>query len=165
MKTLVTYTSQTGNTKRLAEAIYNAIPGDKEIKTIKEVESLDDYGLTFIGYPVNSGAPAKDAKRFIGKKAEGKKIAMFVTHATPTGMAPLEDIIKKCKAVGENSDTVGFFETQGELSEKIANMLVNAPDPNMQAFGKMREKTVGKPDEIALEEARKWATDIVQKNS
>jgi len=165
MKTLVTYTSQTGNTKRLAEAIYDAIPGDKEIKTLKEVESLDDYGLSFIGYPVNSSAPNKDAKRFIGKKAEGKKIAMFVTHATPAGMGAIDDILIKCKTAAKNSDLVGFFDTQGELSEKIANMLINAPDPNMQAFGKMREATIGKPDEEALDQARKWATDIMQKIS
>jgi len=35
MKTLVTYMTQTGNTKRIAEAIYGEITGEKDIKDIK----------------------------------------------------------------------------------------------------------------------------------
>ena len=60
---------------------------------------------------------------------------------------------------------MGFYNCQGALSEKIANMLKKMPDPNMQAFGNMREATVGKPDDETLEKARKWATDIMQKIS
>jgi len=45
MKTLVTYFSQTGNTKKVADAIYEAIEGEKEIKPVNEVESLEDYGI------------------------------------------------------------------------------------------------------------------------
>ena len=43
MKTLVTYMSQTGNTKKIAEAIYETISGEKEIKQLKEIDSLEDY--------------------------------------------------------------------------------------------------------------------------
>jgi len=39
VKTLVTYMSKTGNTKKVAEAIFDEINGEKEIKTIDEVDS------------------------------------------------------------------------------------------------------------------------------
>jgi flavodoxin len=31
MKTLIVYSSQTGNTRKLAESVYAALPGEKEI--------------------------------------------------------------------------------------------------------------------------------------
>ncbi len=40
MKTLVTYMSQTGNTKKIAEAIYGELEGEKDIKPIAEVKVL-----------------------------------------------------------------------------------------------------------------------------
>ena len=46
-----TYMSQTGNTKKIAEAIYDAIPQPKEIKRVEEVTSLEGYDLSFLGFP------------------------------------------------------------------------------------------------------------------
>ena len=42
MKSLVTYMSQTGNTKKIAEAIFEELPGEKEIKPLDEVFETDD---------------------------------------------------------------------------------------------------------------------------
>ena len=47
---LVTYQSQTGNTKKVATAIFDALPEPKEVKPIREVESLEDYDLIFLGF-------------------------------------------------------------------------------------------------------------------
>jgi len=45
--TLVTYFTQTENTKKVAESIYKNIEGDKQIMPISEVqeEDLEDYDL------------------------------------------------------------------------------------------------------------------------
>ena len=50
MKALVTYYSETGNTEKLAKAIFDAIdqPG-KEIKPISEVSAVDNYDVIFCG--------------------------------------------------------------------------------------------------------------------
>jgi flavodoxin len=37
VKVLIAYMSQTGNTKKVAEAIYDAIPQPKDIKRVKDV--------------------------------------------------------------------------------------------------------------------------------
>jgi flavodoxin len=57
MKTLVTYFSQTGKTRLVAEAIYGAVSGDKEIKEFDQVGSLDGYDLAFIGFPIPMERP------------------------------------------------------------------------------------------------------------
>ena len=51
MKTLVAYLSESGKTRRVAEAIFEAIPEEKKIKRIDEVQSLEGYNLVFLGFP------------------------------------------------------------------------------------------------------------------
>jgi flavodoxin len=53
-KILITYFSQTGNTKQIAESIYESLQGDKTIKPVDEVQKIEDYSLLFIGFPVHS---------------------------------------------------------------------------------------------------------------
>ena len=53
-KILVTYISWTGNTKKVADAIFEVLGGDKTIKTMDEAQILDEYDLIFIGFPVQT---------------------------------------------------------------------------------------------------------------
>ncbi len=81
MKTLVTYFSETGNTRKVAEAIFGEIQGEKEIKDIAGVENIDGYDLTFVGFPIQAFAPPKPVKLFLQDKCRGKQLVMFTTHA------------------------------------------------------------------------------------
>ena len=45
MNILVTFWSQTGNTQKIAEAIYESISCTKELKTFEEVESFKGFDL------------------------------------------------------------------------------------------------------------------------
>jgi flavodoxin len=85
--TLVTYFTQTGNTKKVAEAVYNNIEGDKQIMPISEVqkEDIKDYDLIFIGFPVHSHGVPFAMESFIKKIPRDKKIAFFSTHGSLTG--------------------------------------------------------------------------------
>ncbi len=65
MNVLVTYMSQTGNTKKVADAIYEEINETKEIKELKSVESLETYDLAFVGFPIHAFGPAQQGKDFL----------------------------------------------------------------------------------------------------
>jgi len=54
MKALVTYYTDTGNTEKLARAIYEAIHLEKEIKPVADVQSSDGYDIIFCGFPVQA---------------------------------------------------------------------------------------------------------------
>ena len=73
MKVLVTYFSQTGNTKKIAEAIFDEIQTEKEIKPLKDVENLESYDFAFIGFPVHGFGPTKKAADFIKKEDKVRK--------------------------------------------------------------------------------------------
>ncbi|WP_227823497.1 flavodoxin family protein [Clostridioides sp. ZZV15-6383] len=49
MKSLILYSSLTGNTKKIASSIYDAIQGEKEIKNISE---LVDNSINYENYDV-----------------------------------------------------------------------------------------------------------------
>jgi flavodoxin len=52
MKVLVTYVSRTGNTKKVAQAIFEQVKGTKETKELQEVDTLEGYDLAFVGLPI-----------------------------------------------------------------------------------------------------------------
>lgn len=161
MKTLVAYFSQTGKTKMVAEAIYGVIGGEKEIKPLDEVESLNPYDLSFIGFPIIAFGPAPQAKDFLEKHAAGKKVALFVTHAAPEGEAGLDEWLAKCREAASGADLLGMFDCMGELSEQIAEHLLKSDDPMFRSFGERRPETLGQPDERRLQRARDFARSIM----
>ena len=65
MRTLVAYYAQTGNTGKIAEAIYGEIPGEKEIRPLAELKDLEGYDLDFFGFPIQAGNPAREAGEFL----------------------------------------------------------------------------------------------------
>jgi len=163
MKVLVGYMSQTGNTKKVAEAIFSQVQADKELKPLDEIKSLDGYDLAFIGFPLHGFAPANDAKVFLEQHSPGKTLALFVTHAVPEDYEELPGWLDKCKAAAAAGKLVGMFDCRGELSEPIAEMLKGSGDPKMVGFGNMRPSTMGQPDETRLERARAFAREIMAK--
>ncbi len=67
MKVLFTYRTLTGNTKKVIDAMYDELQVEKDIKPWDEVQSLEDYGLTFVGFPIE----AMDPVSFIVTGSEG----------------------------------------------------------------------------------------------
>lgn len=163
MKTLVTYFSQTGKTKLVAEAIYDAITGDKEIKEFGEVDSLEGYDLAFIGFPIQAFGPCVAGKDFLAKHAPGRKVALFITHAAPEDQEGVDEWMAKCREAAAGAELVGMFDCMGELSEQLTELLLKSDDPIMRSFGERRSETLGQPDETRLQRARGFAQEIMHK--
>ncbi len=162
MKVLVAYMSQTGNTKKVAEAIHGGIAGDKEIKELKDVDSLEGYDLSFLGFPIHAFGPAQEAEKFIQKHSTGKKVALFVTHAALESSELLGDWLVKCRDAAAGAEILGLFNCQGELSQPVMDMLLKSDDPNMRSFGEQGPATKGQPDESRMEKAHEFAREIIK---
>jgi len=163
MNVIVTYMSLTGNTRKVAGAIFEEIQEEKEIKEIGEIQTLEGYDLAFVGFPIHRFGPPESVKAFLGKHAKGKKLALFITHALPPGMEMLEGILAKCKEPATEANLLGSFDCQGELAEDVAQRLLKNPDPQMQKFGAMRKITMGHPDATEIESAHVFAREIMEK--
>jgi flavodoxin len=167
MRILVTYWTQTGNTRLVARAIFDSLHCDKELKSFGEVESLEGYDLTFIGFPVMRFGPVPAARTFINTHAAGKKIALFVTHAMPvlgqdpTQQALLEKELEKCRKACTHAALIGMYHCQGELSASFADELRNSNIPMLSEFAAMRPLTIGHPDQNELEQAKNFARALI----
>lgn len=164
MKTLVTYYSETGNTRKVAEAVHAAITGDKMLSPLDELTSLDGFDLIFFGFPIMQFGPPRKVRMFLKDHATTKNIAMFVTHAaweTPGQTDALPDWLERCKLAAKDANLVGFFHCRGELSEASAIRFLDSPIPEVRWFGSLQPATLGHPDTLELEAARDFTIRVV----
>lgn len=131
MKILVTYSSKTGNTKRLAEGIYEGLKDqEKELCPMKEVSDLDKYDVVLAGYWVDKGGPNQEAVEFL-KKLNGKKVGIFATLAFwPDSEHGFTSLQEGEKLVKEKNHIIGKFICQGKLDEKVIEMFEKMPEGN-----------------------------------
>ena len=79
MKSIVLYSTRTGNTKMVAEAIASALPEGTPCRNIREMnESLSDYDCVFMGFWVDKGT-AGDASRKVLENLHNRHVAVFAT--------------------------------------------------------------------------------------
>ncbi|MEZ5336292.1 MAG: flavodoxin family protein [Methanolobus sp.] len=147
----------------MAEAIYVELSGEKEIKPLDEVADLEGYDLAFIGFPVLQFDVPPNVKAFISGKTAGKNIAIFMTHAVPEGFEAIHSWTGSCKEAAAGANVLGSFDCQGELAQPVIDMLLQADDPQMKAFGEMGPSTKGQPDESRIQKAKDFAKEIQAK--
>lgn len=129
MKILVTYSSKTGNTKKLAEGIYNGLKEmEKDIMPIAEVESLDNYDVVLVGYWVDKGGPNEEAAKFLSV-INGKKVGIFATLAFwPDSEHGFNSLLAGEKLVSEKNHVIGKYICQGKLDEKMIEIFEKMPE-------------------------------------
>jgi len=154
-KILVAYYSRTGNTKKVAQAIYEALPNIKTIKPIDEVQAADEYNLVFVGFPVHSHSVPFKAEKFLKSLPKGKKIALFSTHGSLTGSHLSREAIEHAVVVASQAKVVATFSCRGKVSPEAAEVLSRSPEH--EAWADMAASARTHPSEQDLEEARAFA--------
>ncbi|MCD6516576.1 MAG: hypothetical protein J7L72_04040 [Candidatus Aminicenantes bacterium] len=159
--TLVTYFTQTENTKKVAESIYKNIEGDKQIMPISEVqeEDLEDYDLIFIGFPVHSHGVPFAVESFIKKIPRDKKIALFSTHGSLTGGRISREAIEHASVLASGARLLGTFSCRGKVSLSALEILKKSPEH--RAWTDMAASAGTHPDEHDLSEAASFAKWII----
>ena len=160
MQVLVVYQSLTGNTKKVAEAIFDTIGHQKEIKELSQVTTLEGYDLVFVGFPIMGFGPSQEVKSFLANQAAGRDAALFITHASPEDSEPLKGWLQTCKDSAANTNLKATFHCQGEMSEQIADLMLKSGDAQAAEWGKDRASTAGQPDATRLQRARDWAKKL-----
>jgi flavodoxin len=162
VRVLVAYLSQTGSTKKVAETIFGAITQQKEIKRLDELQSLEDYNLIFIGFPVHNFGPDEQATSFLEKIDADRRIALFITHAAPEGGPVVQGWIQKFIDAARNTNVCGVFNCQGELSQQVKEAMLNHPSPEIRRWAQV-DNSQGQPDDSRLQKAKIFAENMVKK--
>ncbi len=160
MEILITYSSLTGNTKKVAEAIHEQIGGD--IKPMSEATNWQDYDFVAMGFYVDKGWAAKDAKKYI-EQVKNKKVGLFATM----GAEPESDHGKSVLETGrklmeENgNELLCEFLSQGAIDPKIIEIMrqmaqkPGARHPITPEREKRWKEAASHPDTQDLENAKK----------
>ena len=164
MKVLFTYRTLTGNTKKVINAMYDEVQVEKELKSWDEVQSLEGYNLTFIGFPIEAMGPGTASKEWLAAHVNGKRIALVITHGSPDDAPPLQDWLQKCRDAAVGADITGLFHCQGDMSEALIEGMIKSDNPQFVEWGKRaKEAPRGFPDDSALQRARKFAQELTSK--
>jgi flavodoxin len=163
MKILVTYLSMTGNTRKIAEAIFDEIGEKKEIAELDKIDSLKDYDFAFVGFPMIGYGPPQEVNAFLKSYCQGKKIALFVTHGAPEHSTDLQPWLETCRKAAAGAEMIDIFNCQGELSPFIIDELLKNEDPKVRAWGEHGPFTRGQPDATRVEKARIFAREVMAK--
>ncbi len=126
MKTLVVYDSLYGNTKAIAQAISDALPGEVELLHVGEANAsgLEVYDLLVIGAPTHGAKPSPDCQKFLDQivapALQGVRVAGFDTRMTNRLITLFGTAAPKiAKALEKKGGTLagppgGFYVTGGE---------------------------------------------------
>lgn len=158
-KILVTYISWTGNTKKVADAIFEVLGGDKTIKTMDEAQILDEYDLIFIGFPVHAHSVPFKTEELIKRIPPGKKIALFSTHGSLTGSRLARQALEHASILASSSKILGTFTCRGKVSLQALEVLSKSPEH--KAWAEMAASAQTHPDEHDLDDGRLFAKWIM----
>jgi len=162
MKVLVAYMSQTGNTKKIAEAIYGVIPQPKEIKRVEDVTSLEGYDLAFLGFPMHALGPDEPVKTFLETHVKNRTIALFITHMSPEHNPALQGWSQKFMDAAVGANIVGVFNCQGQVCQEVKTAMLNHPNPQVRGWAQA-DSSQGQPDATRLERARTFANETMNR--
>lgn len=164
MKILVAYSSLTGNTEKVAQAIAAAVGAD--IKKVGEAGDCAGYDLLLYGFWVDRSSADKASCDFLSG-LHGKRIVLFGTLGAPA-VPPYSE---KCYAnaaasVPEDNELLPeHFLCQGKIDPKIIEMFKKLPADHHHAMTKesmaMFMAAAKHPDEADLDAAASFAKNLV----
>ena len=152
----IIYSSKTGNTKKLAETIYDTLPKNEcdyygEVNKINE--ELSD--MIYIGFWTEKGNADSLTLEFL-KKLKNKKIFLFGTAGYGKSEKYFDGIINKVKENIDSSNTIiGTFMCQGKMPLSVRERYEKMREQNSISFNiddliANFDKALSHPDEDDL---------------
>lgn len=169
MDIAIIYSSNTGNTKTVAEAIKKELTSENLAYFGKVSEEIPDADIYFIGSWTNKGNASDDIIEFV-KKIENKKIAYFGTTGYGGSESYYKTLFERIKTNIDSSNKIlGYFYCQGKMPiqvrERYIKMITENPeDSNLKISIKNFDEALSHPDNEDLENAKKWARNMLLNN-
>ena len=157
MKSLIVYSSQTGNTRKLAQAVFDALTGEKDIFPIGEAPDPSGYDFFAVGFWLKGGKPVPESMEYLSK-IKGKSLFLFATHGASAGSMHVHKAMDYAKDSVEDAKFVGTFSCQGEMSPDVIEKIQSRTDP--PEWFSDAPKAKGHPNETDIEELKRLIVNI-----
>lgn len=159
MKILVTYLSQTGNTEKVARAIYESIEFAGDILPLQEAKSVEGYDLVFVGFPVHANSVPPKVQPFIKGLPRDQFVAFFHTHGALRGSELARTGLENAVSLAAHSNVLGTFACQGQVKPALIEALLSKPEH--MKWCEEAQAAEGHPDKADIADAREFAAEIL----
>lgn len=93
MRTAIVYSSKTGNTKKVAEAIFDSVEGEKGLYDVKENPKPDEFDWIVLGFWVNRGMPENDMVDYMDEE-HSKRHQEAASHPGSEDLARAQSVFR-----------------------------------------------------------------------
>jgi flavodoxin len=160
MNILVAYYSETGNTRKVAEAIYTTLHHlHKKMLPVDQAGDLTPYDLIFCGTPVQNHSIPPKMVRFFQEIPKGKKLAVFLTHGALRGGEKAVSALYHALSLSSGQTVIGTFGCRGQVKPQMIDVWMDMP--HHQSWAREAQSANGHPDAADLEDAREFAETML----
>ncbi len=143
MKALVVYSSQTGNTEKLAKAVQDALPGGTECLPVDQAPEPAGYDFVAVGFWFKAGQPDPKSAEYL-QKIQGAKVFLFATHGAAADSSHAATGMATARELAAGGNVAGHFNCPGEVNAKHLEMVNAKPTP--PPWAKDAPAAAGRPD-------------------
>ncbi len=130
MKSLVVYSSKTGNTRQLADAVAEALPGETEVHAVDTAPAPQGYDLVAIGFWLQAGRPDPAAAAYMERLQGDEKVFLFATHGAAADSAHAAEAMRYAsEELATPAAVVGTFNCQGQVDPAVLEKISAKPEP------------------------------------
>jgi len=160
MKVLIAYYSLTGNTEKIARAIYEAAEHETRfLARVDDVDNLDDYDMIFVGFPIMHHSVPGEAAKFLKRIPEGKSVALFATHGSLRGGKLAVEGFYHAVSLASRLRVLGTFGSQGQVNHHAMDKLIRLPE--YRGWLEEARSTANHPDQGDREDAMEFAAAML----
>lgn len=169
MKTLVVYSTLTGNTKMVAEAIAEVLPSCDIFSVQDAPSSTEGYGLVAVGYWVDKGMPDLKTQKWL-ENLKNANVAFFGTLGAYPDSEHARESMKKgeglISAEEKNNRILGSWLCQGKIDPKLLEMMAKMNDsvhPMTEERKARIEEAKKHPNEEDCKNAQAFILSVLKK--
>ena len=148
MKTLIVYAGQTGNTKKLAEAVSELFGGEKTFCHINDAPEPDGFDLIALGFWLQAGKPDPKSAGYLAKIGD-TNLFLFATHGAAADSAHALNAMEQAKSLAPSARLLGTFNCPGEVNPAFLEKARKKDPP--PPWIKDAADAVGHPDQSDID--------------
>lgn len=161
MKALIAYYTKTGNTEKVARAIYDAVQADKEILPVEDVRDWKGYDIVFCGFPVHAHSVPGKVAPVVRQLPPGQAVAFFSTHGSLRGGQLPRQAFEHALGLASKARVLGHFGCRGKVDPAVLEALRTQHEH--RAWAEEAPGALHHPDDHDLADARDFALRMMAK--
>jgi flavodoxin I len=162
MKSMVVYSTQSDNTKKLARALYESLPGEKEIFYVEDAPEPEGYDLVAVGFWLKSGKPDPKSAAYLEHIKPDQQTFLFATHGAAKGSDHARQAMQAARDLAPGANVIGTYSCQGQVNPKV--LAKGKAMPQRPVWLADTTTAVGHPDEKDLAELKEIVAPLPLNN-